>query len=58
MHATDTDFLIIGAGFAGLVTAERLSSAGWRCVVADQVTAMALVESDKLLKQYPHHPAP
>lgn len=31
-----TDFLIIGAGFAGLVVAERLASAGWQCVVADR----------------------
>ncbi|MCP5531736.1 MAG: UDP-galactopyranose mutase [Akkermansiaceae bacterium] len=31
-----TDFLIIGAGFAGLVAAERLASAGWRCVVVDR----------------------
>jgi UDP-galactopyranose mutase len=31
-----TDFLIIGAGFAGLVMAERLSAAGWQCVVVDR----------------------
>ena len=31
-----TDFLIVGAGFAGLVVAERLASAGWKCVVVDQ----------------------
>ncbi len=31
-----TDFLIIGAGFSGLVAAERLSAAGWKCVVADR----------------------
>ena len=31
-----TDFLIIGAGFSGLVMAERLASAGWRCVVVDR----------------------
>lgn len=30
------DFLIIGAGFAGLVAAERLASAGWHCVVVDR----------------------
>ena len=30
------DFLIIGAGFSGLVLAERLSRHGWKCVVADQ----------------------
>jgi UDP-galactopyranose mutase len=31
-----TDFLIIGAGFSGLVIAERLASAGWKCTVADR----------------------
>ncbi|MCX6875099.1 MAG: UDP-galactopyranose mutase [Verrucomicrobia bacterium] len=31
-----TDFLIIGAGFAGLVVAERLAAAGWKCVVVDR----------------------
>ena len=31
-----TDFLIVGAGFAGLIAAERLANAGWRCVVIDQ----------------------
>lgn len=31
-----TDFLIIGAGFSGLVIAQRLSSAGWKCVVVDR----------------------
>ena len=31
-----TDFLIIGAGFSGLVVAERLSQAGWKCIVADR----------------------
>lgn len=31
-----TDFLIVGAGFAGLVVGERLASAGWRCVVVDR----------------------
>lgn len=33
---SQTDFLIIGAGFSGLVVAERLSAAGWKCVVADR----------------------
>lgn len=28
--------MIIGAGFSGLVTAERLSAAGWKCVVVDR----------------------
>ena len=31
-----TDFLIIGAGFSGLVIAERLSAVGWKCVVVDR----------------------
>jgi UDP-galactopyranose mutase len=31
-----SDFLIIGAGFAGLVAAERLASAGWKCTVVDR----------------------
>ncbi len=31
-----TDFLIIGAGFAGLVTAERLAASGWKCTVVDR----------------------
>jgi UDP-galactopyranose mutase len=30
------DFLIVGAGFSGLVAAERLSNAGFRCVVVDK----------------------
>ncbi len=33
---SSTDFLIIGAGFSGLVIAERLASAGWKCTVADR----------------------
>lgn len=33
---SSTDFLIIGAGFSGLVAAERLSAAGWKCVVVDR----------------------
>jgi UDP-galactopyranose mutase len=31
-----TDFLIVGAGCAGLVIAEQLAGAGWRCVVVDR----------------------
>ena len=31
-----TDFLVVGAGFAGLVVAEQLAAAGWRCVVVDR----------------------
>jgi UDP-galactopyranose mutase len=31
-----TDFLIVGAGFSGLVSAERLASHGWNCVVVDR----------------------
>ena len=30
------DFLIVGAGFSGLVAAERLSNAGFHCVVVDK----------------------
>jgi UDP-galactopyranose mutase len=33
---TTTDFLIIGAGFSGLVAAERLASAGWKCTIVDR----------------------
>jgi len=33
---TSTDFLIVGAGFSGLVVAERLSAAGWNCVMVDK----------------------
>ena len=36
-----TDFLIVGAGFAGLVAAERLASAGWKCTVIDRRTHIA-----------------
>ena len=37
MAARDSiDFLIIGAGFAGLVAGQRLAAAGWKCVVADR----------------------
>jgi len=32
------DFLIAGAGFSGLVMAEQLSRAGWKCVVVDRRT--------------------
>jgi UDP-galactopyranose mutase len=32
----EIDFLIVGAGFAGLIVAERLSNAGWKCVVVDK----------------------
>ncbi len=31
-----TDFLIVGAGFSGLVIAERLAARGWKCVVVDR----------------------
>ena len=36
MPQAATDFLVIGAGFSGLVVAERLAAAGWKCVVADR----------------------
>jgi UDP-galactopyranose mutase len=31
-----TDFLIIGAGYSGLVVAQRLSAAGWKCIIVDR----------------------
>ena len=34
--ATEVDFLIVGAGFSGLVIGQRLASAGWKCVVVDR----------------------
>ena len=33
---SSTDFLIIGAGFSGLVIGEQLAKAGWKCVVVDR----------------------
>lgn len=57
-----TDFLIIGAGFAGLVAAERLASAGWKCTVVDRRTHLAGNAADRpdragvLYHQYgPHY---
>jgi UDP-galactopyranose mutase len=32
----DVDFFIVGAGFSGLVSAERLTNAGFSCVVVDK----------------------
>ena len=43
-----TDFLIIGAGFSGLVIAERLASAGWKCVVADRRTHLGGNAHDRI----------
>ena len=34
--SSQVDFLIVGAGFSGLVSAERLSQAGFSCVVVDK----------------------
>jgi len=34
--SSQVDFLIVGAGFSGLVAAERLSQAGFSCVVVDK----------------------
>jgi UDP-galactopyranose mutase len=34
--AQNVDFLIVGSGFSGLVSAERLSAAGYRCAVIDK----------------------
>lgn len=57
-----TDFLIIGAGFSGLVTAERLSAAGWKCVVVDRRSHLGGNAHDRtdaagvLIHQYgPHY---
>lgn len=57
-----TDFLIVGAGFSGLVVAERLTSAGWRCTVVDRRTHIGGNAYDKidqagiLVHQYgPHY---
>ena len=30
------DFLIVGAGFSGLVAGQRLAEAGWKCLVVDR----------------------
>jgi UDP-galactopyranose mutase len=43
-----TDFLIIGAGFSGLVAAERLAAAGWKCVVADRRTHLGGNAHDRI----------
>jgi UDP-galactopyranose mutase len=57
-----TDFLIIGAGFSGLVVAERLSAAGWKCVVVDRRSHLGGNAHDRtdatgvLIHQYgPHY---
>ncbi len=43
------DFLIVGAGFAGSVLAERIATQlGKTCLVVDQVVGMALAEFDRL----------
>lgn len=34
--AEQVDFLIVGAGFSGLVAGQRLAEAGWKCVVVDR----------------------
>jgi UDP-galactopyranose mutase len=43
-----TDFLIIGAGFSGLVAAHRLATAGWKCVVVDRRTHLGGNAYDKI----------
>lgn len=57
-----TDFLIIGAGFSGLVIGEQLAKAGWKCVVVDRRTHLGGNAYDKtdeagvLIHQYgPHY---
>ena len=56
------DFLIIGAGFSGLVIGEQLAKAGWKCVVVDRrphLGGNAYDKTDKagvLIHQYgPHY---
>ena len=56
------DFLIIGAGFSGLVVGEQLAKAGWKCVVVDRRSHLggnAYDATDKagvLIHQYgPHY---
>lgn len=36
MERKQVDFLIVGAGFSGLVVGQRLAEAGWKCVVVDR----------------------
>lgn len=43
-----TDFLIIGAGFSGLVAAQRLCAAGWKCVVVDRRSHLGGNAYDKI----------
>lgn len=57
-----TDFLIIGAGFSGLVIGEQLAKAGWKCVVVDRRSHLGGNAYDKkdeagvLIHQYgPHY---
>ena len=53
---SDFDFLIVGAGFSGLVKEENVSFVGWieryQYFNMDQVTAMALKEFDRIAERY------
>ena len=53
---SDFDFLIVGAGFSGLVKEENASFVGrlarYQYFNMDQVTAMALKEFDRLSERY------
>jgi UDP-galactopyranose mutase len=56
------DFLIIGAGFSGLVIGEQLANAGWKCVVVDRRSHLGgnahdqFDEAGVLIHQYgPHY---
>ena len=59
---SSTDFLIIGAGFSGLVIGEQLAKAGWKCVVVDRRSHLGgnaydrTDEAGVLIHQYgPHY---
>jgi UDP-galactopyranose mutase len=61
-HSQQVDFLIVGAGFSGLIAAERLSAAGFRCKVLDRrphIAGNAFDEYDEsgvLIHRYgPHY---
>jgi UDP-galactopyranose mutase len=48
MKAIQTDYLIVGAGFSGLVLAERLCAAGRKCTVVDRRSHIGGNSDDRL----------